>query len=64
MAIWTLVLHMMGQYVWSQNQCRDPISCAPDTNARGSVREYVCSCADTWADMAMCHSTPLGPTSW
>ena len=29
----------------------------------GVVREYVCSCADTWADMAMCHSTPLGSTS-
>ena len=30
----------------------------------GVVREYVCSCADTWADMAIYYSTPLGSISW
>ena len=29
----------------------------------GVVIEHVCSCADTWADMATCHSTLLGSTS-
>ena len=33
-------------------------------NGGGVVREHVCSCADTWADMATCQSTPLGSTSW
>ena len=27
------------------------------------VREHICSYADMWADMAICHSTPLGSTS-
>ena len=26
----------------------------------GVVREYVCICADTWADTATYYSTPLG----
>ena len=25
-----------------------------------SIRDYVCSCADTCADMAICHSTLFG----
>ena len=29
----------------------------------GVVREYMYSCADTWADIAMYHSTPLGSIS-
>ena len=33
-------------------------------NGGGVVREHVCSYADMWADMVMCHSTPLGSTSW
>ena len=31
-------------------------------NGEGVVREYMCSCADMWADIAMCNSTPLGST--
>ena len=30
---------------------------------RGVVIEYVCSYAGMWADMAICHSPPLGSTS-
>ena len=30
----------------------------------GVVRECINSYADTWADIATCHSTPLGSTSW
>ena len=30
----------------------------------GIVRKYMCRCANMWADMVMCHSAPLGFTSW
>ena len=30
----------------------------------GVVREYICSCTNIWADIAMCRRAPLGSTSW
>ena len=35
-----------------------------DVEGRGIVMEHVCCCDDTWDDMAMYCSTPLGSTSW
>ena len=31
---------------------------------REYIREYVCSCPDMLANMAICHSTLLGSISW
>ena len=33
-------------------------------DGKSDVKEYMCSCADTYADMAMCHSSLLGSSLW
>ena len=61
--------HPLG--IWLRDFC---IMCPPQlqfmlvmpsvVKGGGVIREHLCSCADMWADMAICHSTPLGSTSW
>ena len=62
-------LHLLG--FWLRDLC---VMCPPQfqfmlvtpsvVKGGGVVREHVCSCANTWADMETYHSTPLGSTSW
>ena len=61
-------LHPLG--IWLQDLCAmfypqfQLIIVIPSViKGRGVVRENMCSCADTWANIARCHSAPLGSTS-
>ena len=62
-------LHPLG--IWLRDLCvmffpelQFMLVTASVVKVGGVIREHMRSFSDTWADMAMCPSTPLGSTSW